>query len=87
MATITIGRELDASVDSVTADQGAAGGSGWPVKDLNKLVPLEYDHVDLTYTGYNMTGATFRTGGASGTVVASLTMAYSGSLLVSVTRT
>lgn len=45
-----------------------------------------HDYVALSYTGSNLTGVTYRTGGAGGTIVATLTLAYSGSDLISVTK-
>ena len=38
-----------------------------------------HDYIANTYTGTNLTQAVFRRGGASGTVVATLTMTYDGS--------
>lgn len=89
MARITIGRVLSSSTDSVVSDQGtpAADASSWPVRDLNKLVPEEHDHIDLGYTGSNLTSVVYRTGGPAGSIVATLTLAYTGSRLDSVTRT
>lgn len=84
MAKITIGRKLTSAVDSVTAIQGSPP---WSVQDLNKLVPEQYDHIDLSYTGDDITGAVFKSGGAGGTVVATLTLGYSGGKLTTVTRT
>lgn len=52
----------------------------------NSLCQAEYDYIGLTYTGDNLTGVVFKTGGASGTTVSTLTLAYSGSNLTSVTR-
>jgi len=45
-----------------------------------------HDYIGLTYTGDDLTGVVYKTGGAGGTTVASLTLAYSGGKLVSVTR-
>lgn len=45
-----------------------------------------HDHIALSYTGGDLTGVTYRTGGSGGTVVATLTLAYSGSTLISVAR-
>lgn len=45
-----------------------------------------HDWIGLTYTGTNLTGVQYRTGGASGTIVGTLTLAYSGSNLTSVTK-
>ena len=89
MAKITIGRVLDSSTDSVTADQGspASDANSWPVRDLNKLVPEEYDYIALTYTGNNITTVVYRQGGSGGTIVATLTLTYTGSRLDTVTRT
>lgn len=50
------------------------------------LLPDGYDYVSLSYTGSNLTGVVFKQGGASGTTIATLTLAYSGSVLTSVTR-
>ena len=46
----------------------------------------EHDYVGLSYTGDNLTGVVYKTGGVSGTTVATLTLAYSGSDLISVTK-
>lgn len=47
-----------------------------------------YDYIQLAYTGSNLTTATYKSGGASGSTVASLILAYDGSNnLTSVTRT
>lgn len=45
-----------------------------------------YDYISMSYTSGNVTGVVYKTGGASGTTVATLTLAYSGSDLISVTR-
>lgn len=53
------------------------------VADLNGLVPVEYDHMDLGYTGGDVTTVVYK---KSGTTVATLTLGYSGGKLVSVSR-
>lgn len=40
----------------------------------------------MTYSGTDLTGVTYKVGGASGTTVATLTLAYSGGLLSSVSK-
>jgi len=46
-----------------------------------------YDYISCSYTGSNLTGVVYKTGGASGTSVATLTLAYDGSNnLTSVTK-
>ena len=54
---------------------------------FNGLVPQSYDYISLTYTGDNLTGVVYKTGGSGGTTVATLTLAYSGATLTSVTKT
>jgi hypothetical protein len=44
------------------------------------------DYISLSYTSGNLTSVVYKSGGASGTTVATLTLAYSGSDLVSVTK-
>jgi hypothetical protein len=44
------------------------------------------DFISLSYTSGNLTGVVYKSGGSSGTTVATLTLAYSGSDLVSVTK-
>ena len=46
-----------------------------------------YDYISCSYTGSNMTGVVYKTGGSSGTTVATLTLGYDGSNnLTSVTK-
>lgn len=56
------------------------------LQTLNALTPSAYDYISLGYTGSNLTTVVYKSGGAAGTVVSTLTLAYSGSLLVSVTK-
>lgn len=63
------------------------GDSQISVTQINALVPSQYDYVSLSYTGDNLTQAVFKQGGASGNTVATLTMTYSGSNLLTVTKT
>ena len=61
--------------------------NGLDVNLVNTLVPEVYDYVDLSYTGVNLTSVVYKTGGSSGTTVATLTLAYTGAVLISVTKT
>lgn len=54
---------------------------------LSGLVPAAYDYISLSYTSTNLTGVVYKTGGSGGTTVATLTIAYSGTDISSVTRT
>ena len=51
------------------------------------LVTGQYDYIGLSYTGSDLTGVVYKNGGASGTVVSTLTLGYTGSDLTSVTKT
>jgi hypothetical protein len=46
-----------------------------------------YDFISLSYTTSNLTGVIYKTGGSGGVTVATLALAYSGSDLISVTKT
>jgi len=47
----------------------------------------EHDYIGLTYSGSDLTGVTYKTGGSGGTTVATLVLAYDGnSNLTSVTK-
>lgn len=62
----------------------AVDSSDNPIGGFN--IP-DHDYIDLTYTGSDLTGVVYKSGGSGGTTVATLTLAYSGSNLVSVTKT
>jgi len=87
MATIIIGRVLSSTTDSVRADQGNAGASPWLTRQMNALVSEPYDYIALTYNAQNkIQTATYKLGGAGGTLVATLTLTYTTGLLATVTR-
>jgi hypothetical protein len=44
------------------------------------------DFISLGYTGSNLTSVIYKLGGSGGTTVATLTLAYTGSDLISVTK-
>jgi len=54
--------------------------------NVNKLIPDEFDTIILGYTGSDVTSIEYRIGGVSGTIVATLTLNYSGGNLVSVSK-
>jgi hypothetical protein len=57
------------------------------VANAGNLVPEKYDYISLSYTGSNLTGVVYKSGGSGGTTVATLTLGYDGSNnLTSVTR-
>lgn len=60
-------------------------GSG--IKVLEGLSIPEHDHISMTYSGTTLTGVVYKTGGASGVTVATVTLGYDGSNnLTSVTK-
>lgn len=76
-----------------TSDAAWTSGPGTVIALLKTVagasgltVPI-HDYISLSYTGSNLTGVVYKTGGSGGTTVATLTLAYSGSDLISVTRT
>jgi len=52
----------------------------------NTLVTSAFDYIKLNYTGADITSIVFKTGGAGGTTVATLTLDYSGGNLDSITK-
>lgn len=46
---------------------------------VSSLVPEKYDYLDITWTDNNPTGMVFKTGGASGTTVATLALTFDSS--------
>jgi hypothetical protein len=57
-----------------------------PIPTVTGLEIPKHDYVSLTYSGSNLTGVVYKTGGSGGTTVATLTLTYSGSNLTSVTK-
>jgi hypothetical protein len=79
MAKVTVGRVLDQATDSVEVAQGDASvAQHWPVRDFNKLVPEEFDFIEVTTRNLagDPTVIEYRTGGSGGTIVATLTLLY-----------
>ena len=54
--------------------------------EISGLSIPAHDYIALSYTGGNLTGVEYRTGGSTGTIVGTLTLAYSGTDLISVTK-
>lgn len=78
-----IDSDASAPVDVVALEDGKKA----LLVEMNSMVPSTYDYVSLSYTGSDLTVAVFKTGGSGGTTVATLTLAYSGGNLTSVTKT
>ncbi len=74
-----------ASIDGKVATETTL--AAFSAKTAGALVPSAYDYISLGYTGTNLTTAVFKSGGSGGSTVATLTLAYTGSQLDSVTKT
>lgn len=74
---------------AIYPEMAVVNTDGQPLKidaNLGLEIP-EHDYIALSYTGSNLTGVVYKTGGSGGTTVATLTLAYDGSdNLISVTK-
>ena len=74
-------------VDNTTGvPAGVDANERLAVRNFSQLVTVEYDYISLSYTGDNLTTVVYKTGGSGGATVATLTLAYTGSVLDSVTK-
>lgn len=80
----TLGAKSAAQSLAVTLAADGAGVSA--LTSIAGMAVPAHDHIALGYTGDNLTTVTYKTGGSGGTTVATLTLAYSGSTLTSITR-
>jgi len=70
-------KETGGNLDSINAG----------IETLNSLVPSVFDYIALSYTTGNLTQAVYKNGGAGGTVVSTLDIAYDvDNNIISVTR-
>lgn len=76
----------DASAANQTAQITAANLANTRLASLVGLDIPAHDHIGLTYEGSDISTVTYRSGGPSGTVVATLTLTYSAGNLVGVSR-
>jgi hypothetical protein len=73
MAKILIGRNLSATTDTVTV--------------AGMLVPEVHDWIGVTYAAGKIATVVYKLGGASGTVVATLTLGYTAGRLTTIAKT
>lgn len=83
--------QLRASDVKVTLDSEAVvlGAGSAAIGKLTALPGLDipaHDYIALSYTGPDLTGVVYKTGGSGGTTVATLTLAYTDGKLTSVTK-
>lgn len=91
-AYVSTAAPLPVDIQGASLSLDAAGveirnDSGNPIPVVTGLEIPEHDYIALSYTGSNLTGVVYKTGGSGGTTVATLTLAYDGSdNLISVTK-
>jgi len=63
--------------------------SGTSIKSIqmNSLVPVAYDYIGVTWTGSDPTTIVYKTGGALGATVATLTLAFTAGKVDTITKT
>ena len=83
---ITFASGITISGVTLGAEVEIANDSGNPIPTVQGLSIPEHDYIALSYSGSTLTGVNYRTGGSGGTSVATLNLAYSGSTLISVTK-
>jgi hypothetical protein len=71
---------------TMNAEVEVTNDSGNPLPVIQGLSIPEHDYIALSYSGSTLTGVQYKASGVAGTTVASLTLAYSGSTLLSVTK-
>lgn len=64
----------------------ASGGLKTGMVAIPGLDIPTHDYVGCSYTGSDLTGVVYKTGGSGGTTVATLTLAYTDGKLTSVTK-
>lgn len=79
---VVIDTPISVGAVTITGPLDAAGFLEVAVQ--NQLIPAEYDEIDLSYTGSNLTTVLYK---RATVLVATLTLSYTGSNLTSVVRT
>lgn len=70
----------------ITNDSGNTIPVSLPSPAIPGLNIPTHNYISLTYTGSDLTGIVYKSGGSGGTTVATLALAYSNGLLASITR-
>lgn len=72
-------------VDIANAEHDILSGAKKTIS-INHLLPKEYDYVEMSYVGGNMTLAVFKKGGSNGVTVTTINLTYDGRDLITVTK-
>lgn len=88
---VDIGTNIDVTIDNTSIEVSNDAGNPVPVSGtVNTLSGLDippHNYISLSYTGSNLTGVVYKSGGSGGTVVATLSLGYDGNNnLTSVTK-
>jgi hypothetical protein len=89
---VSAAKPLPVDIQGATLSLDADGveiknDSGNPIPTIDGLEIPAHDYISLSYTGSNLTGVVYKTGGSGGTTVATLTLTYDGSdNLTSITK-
>lgn len=77
-----------ASVNVTNTVSTSDGSALSQLQTINSLIPTKYDYITCSYdTSGNLTSSIFKLGGATGSTASTLSLTYSGSNLLSVTKT
>lgn len=78
--------ELNANGVEISNDVGNPVPVSGVVNTLTGLEIPDHDYIALGYTGDDLTSVVYKTGGSSGTTVATLTLAYTDGNLTSIAK-
>jgi hypothetical protein len=78
---------LNSVTDRILVDIPSLSSTTDSVATIGGLSIPAHDYISLGYDGTNVDEIIYKTGGASGDVVATLALAYTGSDLISITKT
>lgn len=86
-----VGAPIPVNIEGASLELNASGieiknDSGNPIPVVTGLEIPEHDYISLSYTGSDLTGVVYKSGGSSGTTVATLALAYTDGNLASVTK-
>ena len=73
--------------DGIGFTNPITANAGGQISVLAGLEIPAHNYVAMSYTGDDLTGVDYKTGGSSGTVVATLVLTYTANVLQTVTRT
>jgi hypothetical protein len=85
-STVNISNTTDIIVKLLKIKDNGDGTYSIAVSAADGFALPAYDYISLGYTGDNLTSVVYKLGGSGGTTVSTLTLAYTGARLDSVTK-